>query len=284
LPALRAGPALDPDAAHAVRQIAEHNVTLIRGGPRFCAALARYCAERGLVLRGVRALFTGGAPVPVKLVEELQRLLPDGEVHVVYGSTEAEPIAAASGNDLVSLHPLTRRGFGVCVGRPVGGTDVRILANGSGEVVVAGAHVNHGGRHHTGDTGYVDDDGRLWLTGRVTSTLQRAGKSLRPLQVEPIVDDLPFVSRSALLGVPDPKLGERAVLVVAARRKGLMTRMFRSGAWRAEIDRACRSVGVEVDEIRFTRTIPLDRRHRAKIRYDRLRAWYERPAIVRALT
>jgi olefin beta-lactone synthetase len=286
LPAFRARPALEPDAGHAVRQIAEHDVTLIRGGPRFCAALARYCGERGIVLRGVRALFTGGAPVPVKLVEELQRLLPDGEVHVVYGSTEAEPIAAAGGNDVVSLHPLTRRGFGVYVGRPVGGTDVRILANGSGsgEVVVAGAHVNHGGRHHTGDTGYVDDHGRLWLTGRVTDTLRRAGKRLQPLRVEPIVDDLPFVERSALLGVPDPALGERAVVVVAARRKGVMTRLFRSAAWRAEIVRTCESAGIEVDEVRFARRIPLDRRHRAKIRYDRLRAWYERPALVRALT
>jgi acyl-coenzyme A synthetase/AMP-(fatty) acid ligase len=107
---------------------------------------------------------------------------------------------------------------------------------------------------------------------------------LRPLEIEPIVDDLPFVRRSALLGVPDPQLGERAILVVAARRKGLLTRAFRSGGWRAEIDRACRSVGIEVDEIRFARTIPLDRRHSAKIRYDRVRSWYKRPALVRALT
>jgi olefin beta-lactone synthetase len=286
LPALRAGPALEPDAAHAVHQIVEHDVTLIRGGPRFCAGLARYCASRGLALPGVRALFTGGAPVPVTLVEELRRLLPDGDVYVVYGSTEAEPIAAASGSDLVDLHPLTGGGFGICVGRPVGGANVRIRAEGSasGEVLVAGPHVNHGGWHPTGDTGYLDDRGRLWLTGRVTSIVRRDGKGLEPLRIEPIVDGLPFVGRSALLGVRDPKLGERTVLVVAARRKGLVTRVFRSGAWRAEIDRACRSVGIEVDEIRFARTIPLDRRHRAKIRYDRVRAWYERPALVRALT
>jgi olefin beta-lactone synthetase len=286
LPALKTGPALDANPAHVVRQVAEHDVTLIRGGPRFCTGLAGYCASRGLVLPGVRALFTGGAPVPVKLVQELQRLLPDGEVFVVYGSTEAEPIAAARGDDLVATGPLTGRGFGVCVGRPAGGTKVRILAqeSASGEVVVAGPHVNHGGWQRTGDTGYLDDRGRLWLTGRVTSTVLRAGKRLRPLSIEPIVDALPFVGRSALLGVRDSELGERAVLVVAARRKGHLTRMFRSRAWRAEIDRACRAAGIEIDEIRFTRAIPLDRRHRAKIRYDRVRAWYERPALVRTLT
>jgi acyl-CoA synthetase (AMP-forming)/AMP-acid ligase II len=286
LPALRAGTALEPVAARVVRQIVAHDVTLIRGGPRFCAGLARYCASRGLVLSGVRALFTGGAPVPVTLVEELRRLLPDGEVYVVYGSTEAEPIAAATGDDLIDLHALTSRGFGVCAGKPVGGASVRILADGSatGEVAVTGRHVNHGGWHLTGDTGYLDDRGRLWLTGRVTSTVRRAGKRLQPLRIEPVVDALPFVARSALLGVPDRELGERAVLVVAPRRKGLSSRVFRSGAWRAEVDRACRSVGIEVDEIRFARTIPLDRRHRAKIRYDRVRAWYERPALLRALT
>jgi acyl-CoA synthetase (AMP-forming)/AMP-acid ligase II len=280
LPALRRGTALEPNAAHAVRQIVEHDVTLIRGGPRFCAALARHCAARRLVLPGVRALFTGGASIPITLVEELRRLLPDGEVYVVYGSTEAEPIAAAGGAELVALRPLTGKGFGVCVGKPIGGANLRIFG---GEVAVSGPHVNHGGWHHTGDTGYVDDRGRLWLTGRVTRTVRRAGKRLEPLRVEPIVDGLPFVERSALLGVPDRKLGERAVLVVAAERRGLVTRAFRSRAWRAEIGRACRSVGVEVDEIRFTRRIPLDRRHRAKIQYDRVRAWYERPALVRAL-
>jgi acyl-coenzyme A synthetase/AMP-(fatty) acid ligase len=224
--------------------------------------------------------------VPLRLVEKLRRLLPDGEVYVVYGSTEAEPIAAAGGADLVGLHPLTSQGFGVCVGRPVGGARVRILAprSASGEVVVAGPHVNHGGWHSTDDTGYLDDRGRLWLTGRVTSTVRRAGKRLEPLRVEPIVDELPFVARSALLGVPDPKLGERAVVVVAVERKGLFTRVLRSRARRAEIHRALGAAGIEVDEIRFTRRIPLDRRHRAKIRYDRVRAWYERPALVRALT
>jgi acyl-CoA synthetase (AMP-forming)/AMP-acid ligase II len=286
LPALRGGAALEPDAARVVRQVMEHDVTLIRGGPRFCAELGRYCASRGLVLPGVRALFTGGAPVPLAFIEELRRLLPDGEVYVVYGSTEAEPIAAASGDDRVHLHPLTGRGFGVCVGMPIGGANVRILPEGSasGEVTVAGRHVNHGGWHRTGDTGYLDDRGRLWLTGRVASAVRRGGKTLEPLRIEPIVDALRFVRRSALLGVPDRELGQRAVLVVAPKRKGLLMRVFRSGAWRAEIDRACGSVGIEVDEIRFARTIPLDRRHRAKIRYDRVRAWYERPALVRALT
>jgi olefin beta-lactone synthetase len=287
LPALRRGAALEPDAAATLRQIDEHDVTLIRGGPRFCARLARYCSARRIVLPGVRALFTGGAPVAGELVQTLRRLLPDGEVYVVYGSTEAEPIAAASGGELAEAHFLTGRGLGLCAGRPVGGARVRIDAPSGepvGEIAVAGAHVNHGGWHRTGDTGYLDDHGRLWLTGRVAGTVMRAKEKLRPLQVEPIVDELPFVERSALLGVPDRKLGERAVVVVAPSRSGLLARVFGARAWRAEIERVCRSTNFTVDEIRFARRIPLDRRHRAKIRYDRLRAWYGRPALLRALT
>jgi acyl-CoA synthetase (AMP-forming)/AMP-acid ligase II len=286
LPALRRGAALEPNGARIVRQIAEHDVTLVRGGPRFCARLARYCAARRLVLPGVRAFFTGGAPVPPELVDALRRLLPDGEVYVVYGSTEAEPIAAASGLELAEARSLTTQGLGICVGEPVGGANVCVLAPAGeiGEIAVTGDHVNHGGQHRTGDTGYLDERGRLWLTGRVASTVFRAGARLQPLQVEPIVDELPFVRRSALLGVPDPELGQRAVLVVAPRRRGLLAKTFRSRAWRAEIKRACRSGRIEVDEIRFARTIPLDRRHRAKIRYDRVRAWYDRPKLVRTLT
>ncbi len=286
LPALRRGGALEPDAARIVRQIEEHDVTLVRGGPRFCADLVRYCVARRRVLPGVRAFFTGGAPVPAELVDALRRLLPDGEVYVVYGSTEAEPIAAASGHELAEARSLTKQGHGICVGKPVGGANVSVLAPAGeiGEIAVAGDHVNHGGRHRTGDTGYVDEQGRVWLTGGVASTVFRGGGRLQPFQLEPIVDELPFVRRSALVGVPDLALGERAVLVVAPRRRGLLTRAFRSGAWRAEIEHACRSRRIEVDEIRFARTIPLDRRHRAKIRYDRLRAWYHRPALLRALT
>jgi acyl-CoA synthetase (AMP-forming)/AMP-acid ligase II len=287
LPALRREAALEPDPARVVCQIEEHDVTLVRGGPRFCAELARFCSTRGILLPRVRALFTGGAPIAAELVETLRRLLPSGEVYVVYGSTEAEPIAAAGGRELARARSLTVRGFGVCVGKPVGDVRVRIVVpkgQAIGEIAVAGDHVNHGGWHRTGDTGRLDERGRLWLTGRVAGTVVRAGKALHPLQVEPVVDELPFVERCALLGVSDPELGERAALIVAPRRNGILTRALRSRAWRTDIERSCRSIGVDVDEIAFARALPLDRRHRAKIRYDRLRAWYERPALVRAVT
>src|SRR5262249_37732988 len=136
-----------------------------------------------------------------------------GEAHVVYGSTEAEPIASISALEMVRTIEHADPLAGLCAGRPVQEIALRIVrphdgpitlgAGGwpehdvapdeAGEIVVAGPHVltgylddpdaerankiRDGARvwHRTGDGGRLDAAGRLWLLGRVSRRVQRAG-------------------------------------------------------------------------------------------------------------
>jgi acyl-CoA synthetase (AMP-forming)/AMP-acid ligase II len=281
---LRSG--IPRDTKRVVMAVAADEVTLVRANPRFCEALAGACATTGIRLPRIRALFVGGAPVSASLLERALAILPNAEIHVAYGSSEAEPIAAIAAGDVVAeAAPLTALGRGYCVGEPVAPTTVRIdrareptafpspppaTAPSVGEIVVAGPHVNATAWHRTGDTGYLDARGRLWLLGREADRVCRAGLAVHAYSVEPLVESLPFVERCALVGIADPLLGERSVLVVGTRRPSLLERSVRS-RWRDEIVRLCASRGIPIDEVRWTHAMPLDPRHRSKVRRDELR-------------
>jgi acyl-CoA synthetase (AMP-forming)/AMP-acid ligase II len=281
---LRSG--IPRDARRAVAAVAAHRVTLVRANPRFCESLADVCEEARMTLPEIRALFVGGAPVSASLLARVRAILPNAQVHVAYGSSEAEPITAIAAEEVIAdAAPLTALGRGYCVGAPIPPTKVRIedagettvfpapppsIAPSVGEVVVAGPHVNAPEGHRTGDTGYLDTQGRLWLLGRQADRVCRAGQTMHAYSVEPLVESLPFVERCALVGVEDPNMGERIVLVVSPRRRGMVGRSMRP-RWRDEIARLCASRGLPIDEIRWTDAMPLDGRHLSKVRRDELR-------------
>lgn len=280
---LRSG--IPRNATRVVAALARHGVTLVRANPRFCEALADACEATRLSLPKIRALFVGGAPVDAPLLERVRAFLPNAQVHVAYGSSEAEPISAIAADEIIAQARLTAVGRGYCVGAPIPPTSVRIesasettvfpapppsIAPSVGEVAVAGPHVNASDWHRTGDTGYLDTEGRLWLLGRETDRVRRAGHTMHPYSVEPLVESLPFVERCALVGVEDPKVGQRTVLVVSPRRHAIVGRSMRAG-WRDEIARMCASRGLPIDEILWIDAMPLDARHRSKVRRDELR-------------
>src|SRR5262249_41128199 len=142
--------------------------------PAFFECLARYCAGRRLTLPSLKKLFTGGAPVFPRLLDQLQQMAPSAEVVAVDGSTEAEPIAPAARHE---LRPDDRQamlaGRGLLAGVPVAAVRLRILrdqwgvpvgpyteaefaaqcrpAGEPGEIVVSGGHVLPGYLHGLGD-------------------------------------------------------------------------------------------------------------------------------------
>ena len=158
---------IDPARIHA--QMLAERVTTSSGSPAFYERLGRWCAETGKRIP-LRALFTGGAPVLPPLAQVLAAVA-NGDVGVVYGSSEAEPIAGIDARDMLAAMEDRREDAdhpgGLCVGRPVAQIEVRLVrahdgpialeggwsawevAPGEvGEVVVAGAHVL---------TGYLND-------------------------------------------------------------------------------------------------------------------------------
>jgi len=217
-------PELDPrrpgdvDACGVLAQMEAEGVTTCSASPSFFDALIARCGARREALP-LRALFTGGAPVLPALARRLATL-PGTAAHVVYGSTEAEPIASIPAAEMVA--ELDAGGPGLCAGRPVEEVALRIVRahdgpleldergwaawdagpGETGEIVVSGEHVlggyldapeadrenkvRDGARawHRTGDAGRLDAAGRLWLMGRVSQRIERDGHTTWPLPVE----------------------------------------------------------------------------------------------------
>lgn len=293
----------DIDPARIHRQMRELRVTTSSGSPAFYERLGRWCTECGKRIP-LRALFTGGAPVLPPLARLLSSVA-DGGIGVVYGSSEAEPVAGIDARDMLAAMQAARGDAdhpgGICVGRPVAEIGVRLLRphdgpvalDGGGwaawevgprevgEVVVAGAHVlagylndpgaerqnkiRDGARvwHRTGDAAWMDADGRLWLMGRVKERVRRAGAVWWGGAAEARALEVPEVRHAAYIGVPDPDLGQRAVLCVETAT-GTLSAAERDGIVAA-------LAPFPVDDVRPLRRIPRDPRHASKTDVGALR-------------
>jgi long-chain acyl-CoA synthetase len=170
---------------------------------------------------------SGGAPLAPELALELERRVPSVSVREGYGCTETSALIAAQ--------PVEERRLG-SVGKPVQGVEVRIespdgdeLPTGQdGEICVRGpvlmrgywnspeatAEVLRDGWLHTGDVGHVDDDGYLYVVDRLKDLIIRNGFNVYPRDVEDVLLGHPEVVAAAVVGRPDPKVGEEVVAFV----------------------------------------------------------------------
>jgi acyl-CoA synthetase (AMP-forming)/AMP-acid ligase II len=206
-----------------------HLVRLLRGADR--NALER--------LHGLRAIDVGAAAIPPETFAELVAAIGP-RIGVLYGLTEAPWSCYLPPVDVVGaggVDPERMRR----AGRPLFGCDLAIRGEGGdaaageeGEILLRGAHVMKGywkrpdltaaalrdGWLHTGDLGFLDESGRLCVTGRIKEVIRSGGKSVVPGEVEQALCSHPDVSEAAVLGVPDREWGERvvAVVVMAAGR------------------------------------------------------------------
>lgn len=128
----------DIDPARIHRQMVAERVTTSSGSPAFYDRLGRWCAESGNRIP-LRALFTGGAPVLPPLARVLDATV-DGDPHVVYGSSEAEPIAGIAARDMLAAMDHARddvdHAGGICVGRPVPEIQLRLLRPHDGPIAL----------------------------------------------------------------------------------------------------------------------------------------------------
>jgi len=262
---LRSMAGSDPDVV--LRAIRDHRVTSLSGAPAFLARLATELLSRAESMREVQRIVVGGGPVSRRLATEILAAFPRADAWVVYGATEAEPIATARLNEIIDAGP---RAEGFLAGWPVGAVDVRVdgtdgqvsgrrpsagLPDGIGELLVRGRHVvpssSQDGWHRTGDICRLDDRGRLWLLGRTGAEVRHGEAVIHPFTVESRAACLPGVAASAFVahdGAPDgellvqlaPDASEYAVLASA----------------RALMDDLA---------VRIIDEIPMDARHQSKV-------------------
>ena len=278
------------------RQMQGERVTRTVASPALLERLANHCLIKRLRLHDLRCVSTGGGPVSPSLARKLKKVAPSASVKMVYGSTEAEPIACLDDSDVsVNDREKMRRGDGLLVGRPVRGCSVRIIRSRPGvpvdpcssdsfatlsmgvgeigEIAVNGSHVMTGYAdashncatkievdgsiwHRTGDAGYFDPAGRLWLVGRCSAVIKDRRGTVYPFQVEYAVDAVSGIRRSALIGYDH----QRVLVVEAADLQ-----------FRSDCASAARCVAEnDIDRILVVRRIPMDKRHDAKVDYPAL--------------
>ena len=290
LPAMDTREVSKSDPAQLLQQIQSLKVTTTVGSPVIYERLAAYCEKSGDQLGQLRTLHTGGAPVSRELILELQGLMPAGEAHIVYGSTEAEPISSIAAHELDQED--TSTSLGECVGYPDPATQVLIikaspeplttlepLAQGEvGEIVVTGDHVNKDyyenpeavrktkikldkGEiwHRTGDVGRMGPEGRLYLLGRVDQVIELDGKQIYPLEVEPLINTIQGVQRSAFFQGVDGKIYLACTCTVDV-----------TPALVAEIRSRLRGISETDVDVLQVKEIPMDPRHNSKIDYLKL--------------
>lgn len=230
--------------AVALEQVcAEVGATLVFASPAALDNVVATAEGRPLpALAQVRTVMSAGAPIPVSLLERVATLVPSATVHTPYGMTEVLPVADV---DLVALRQ-AGDGRGVCVGRPVPGCQVIVAAPGDGaveprDVGVTGEVLVHAdwcsagydvladtqrrarpcgdvSWHRSGDLGHLDDEGRLWIEGRVVHGIATAGGLVTPVPLEWSAQRVTGVYRAAAVGVGP--VGTQQIVIVVEHRSG----------------------------------------------------------------
>jgi len=226
---LRPSRGFDPEEVFA--SIEEHRVTMTLFVPSVLRMVLGHELEKH-DLSSLRLVLSGGEPVPVPALEEFSRRLPTCDLLQGYGMSEFPTLMTYLDRD----YGVSKRGS---AGRATRITELRVIddqgkdvpSGEHGEIVVrspatmigywerpdATAEALAGGWFHTGDRGYVDDEGFLFIAGRQKDMIISGGLNVYPAEIERVIEAHPAVKEVAVVGVPDDRYGEvgEAHVVVA---------------------------------------------------------------------
>jgi len=283
--------------AKIIAQWKTYKVDSVTGSPVFFDKMADFVIESKLSDYLPQKIFLGGAPVYPYLTKKLRLAFPKTEIQIVYGSTESEPISEVSVDEFLE-YGNQHQTKGLFTGKPVKQIETIILPITSGEIesetdeelrksvlkkgeigeiVVKGPHVlpsyvNQPKEeklnkiktatsvwHRTGDAGFFDEEGRLFLTGRATSAIEWKGKLLFSFPIEMILSELPEIKHAALL-----KKNSELKLVISF--KDTSTKKL-SESTRKKVEELVLNYLSEIPKVQIVQSFPLDPRHNSKIDY-----------------
>lgn len=230
-------PGFEPDAW--VRTVIVEHVTQAMVVPTMLGRILAVLDQQGAGLPTLRHLSYGGGRMPVEIIERAMAVLPDVGFVNAYGLTEtSSTISVLTPDDhrraAASEDPAVRRRLG-SVGRPLPSIELEIRGPGGevlsagepGEIHVRGEQVageylggsvlTEDGWFPTNDAGSLDEEGFLYLDGRLDDVIVRGGENLSPGEIEDALRSHPAVADAAVVGVPDIAWGEAvaAAVVVA---------------------------------------------------------------------
>ncbi|MFB6776097.1 long-chain fatty acid--CoA ligase [Streptomyces sp. NPDC056352] len=217
------------DAAKALGILAEHAVTVFAGVPTIFSRLLQQPDRDAYDVSRLRMSLSGGSAMPVEVLHEFQDVF-DCVVLEGYGLSETSPVASFN-----TLQAGPKPGS---VGTPIRGIEMRVVDNGrevphgeAGEIAIRGHNVMkrywqrpeetaaaiRDGWFYTGDLGRVDQDGYFWIVGRKKDVIIRGGYNVYPHEIEDVLYEHPAVADAAVIGLPDPDLGEEVGAAVVLK-------------------------------------------------------------------
>jgi acyl-CoA synthetase (AMP-forming)/AMP-acid ligase II len=226
-------PQLVYDAGRAMSLVASERITVLPGPPTIYQTILDHPDRAGHDLSSLRLAVTGAATVPVALIERMRRELSFESVLTAYGLTEAVVATMCEPGDgpqtVATTSGRAAAGFEVRIAGPDGeeakpGEPGEVLLRGPNLMLgylndadATSAAVDAGGWLHTGDIGRLDADGYLTITDRLKDMYICGGFNVYPAEVEQVLARLDAVAESAVIGVPDDRLGEVGRAYVVTR-------------------------------------------------------------------
>lgn len=221
------------DAQEALRLIEEERITWFTGVPTMSAELQAAAEHSDRDLSSLAEIFAGGAARPPAQVEKIAGTFRRSAPGIGYGLTETNALGTVNSGQIYRERPGS-------AGRTVPAvTEIAIMddagralpAGERGEVCIrspancrgywnkpgATAEAFRDGWFHSGDIGFLDDDGFLYIVDRRKEIIIRGGENISCIEVEAAIYRHPAVAEAAVFGVPDERLGEAVACVVVPR-------------------------------------------------------------------
>ena len=218
------------DPVQALRMIVEEKITQFNGAPSMVAQLLATAGfDPAGSARTLGGVGFGGAGLPQGLIERVLRLFPDSMSGIGFGLTETNGAVSAISGALFEAKPHSSGPPSPLAEVRIVGPDGAALPPGqAGEVWVRGVTVMReywrqpeataaalaDGWFHTGDIGYLDEDGFLFVVDRLKDVINRAGEKIAAAEVESCLSEHPAVREVAVIAAPDADTGEAVVAIV----------------------------------------------------------------------
>jgi acyl-CoA synthetase (AMP-forming)/AMP-acid ligase II len=208
-----------------LRAIAEERISVLTTVPAIYWLALQQPGFADVDTSSVRALSYGGAPIAPDLVHRLQAAFPTARVGNGFGLTETSSVSTYLPDEYAAAHA-DSVGFAAPV------VDLRVAdpdpATGVGELLIRGPNVVAGywrkpeqtaetfvdGWLHSGDLARIDDEGLVYVVDRLKDMINRGGENVYCVEVENVLAAHPAVGEVAVVGVPDPMMGEKVGAVV----------------------------------------------------------------------
>ncbi len=218
------------DPKEVLNTIEREKITYLGAVPTMCERLLQVQEWARYDTSSLRCLAITGGKVHPTVLEELKKYITPN-IYRTYASTDSGQMAISKPHDMENK-PMS-------AGRPVWCVELRIVdesgtavpAGEIGEIICKSPLATQGyyknpqatsasfrdGWFHTGDLGYFDEEGYLYITGRKKDMIKSGGVSIYPLEIESVLYSHPNVLEAAVIGVPDPDWGEAAKAVVVLK-------------------------------------------------------------------